>query len=80
MGAGHGSIGTVVWGVMMRATTSTALALLLATMGTVALAAPPPPSDPAPAFSLPASDGTRRAPSDLTGKKTLVLVFFRGVW
>jgi cytochrome oxidase Cu insertion factor (SCO1/SenC/PrrC family) len=34
----------------------------------------------APDFRLAASDGTVRRLADLAGKKSLVLVFFRGVW
>jgi cytochrome oxidase Cu insertion factor (SCO1/SenC/PrrC family) len=35
---------------------------------------------PAPDFSLPASDGKIYHLADLQGKKRLVLVIFRGVW
>jgi cytochrome oxidase Cu insertion factor (SCO1/SenC/PrrC family) len=35
---------------------------------------------PAPDFSLPASDGKSYHLADLQGKKRLVLVIFRGVW
>ncbi len=34
----------------------------------------------APAFDLPAAGGGARSLADVAGKKTLVLVFFRGVW
>ncbi len=34
----------------------------------------------APDFTLAASDRTARRLADLAGKKSLVLVFFRGVW
>ncbi len=34
----------------------------------------------APAFSLPSTDGATRSLAGVAGKKSLVLVFFRGVW
>ena len=34
----------------------------------------------APAFSLPGADGETYALTDLRGKESLVLVFFRGSW
>jgi cytochrome oxidase Cu insertion factor (SCO1/SenC/PrrC family) len=36
--------------------------------------------EPAPDFSLPASDGKTYHLADLRGKKPVVLVIFRGVW
>ncbi|MGD1148234.1 MAG: hypothetical protein ABR961_09835 [Thermoanaerobaculaceae bacterium] len=34
----------------------------------------------APAFTLPSSGGGTHSLAEVTGKKNLVLVFFRGVW
>ncbi len=34
----------------------------------------------APDFALQAPDGSRHRLSDLRGRKTVVLIFFRGVW
>lgn len=62
----------------------------LATLAAVALLATPPlaagepkpltPGDPAPAFSLPGSDGKAHALADYVGKKAVVLAWFPKVF
>ncbi len=48
--------------------------------GSAAPAAAVKVGEPAPAFSLAASDGTTHRLAELRGRKRLVLVIFRGVW
>jgi peroxiredoxin Q/BCP len=66
---------------MSRITTiALAVAAAAATLTTASAADRPQVGDPAPGFSLTASDGTRHDLAELRGEQAVVLVFFRGVW
>jgi hypothetical protein len=56
------------------------LAVPVLALAAAAGAAPPTVGSRAPAFSLPAAGGGSHSLAELKGKKSLVLVFFRGVW
>jgi peroxiredoxin Q/BCP len=60
----------------------------LAAVSLAALFAPAPtpaagtvaPGDPAPAFSLPGTDGETHSLEAFRGRSAVILVFYRGVW
>ena len=71
---------TVVLGSLALAAASSRPAWAQTPAGSAAPAAAVKVGEPAPAFSLAASDGTTRRLAELRGRQRLVLVIFRGVW
>ena len=76
--AGQGRVGYLQAGVFMNRRAYLGMPALA--LAAIAGAGVPAVGQRAPGFTLPSASGGTRSLADVTGKKNLVLVFFRGVW